>query len=491
MRGAILVLAVVGSEAWAGPVTIWLEPELPEVTELERADNLTGGTDHLPLRELLYPPTPEVEADTQHVEDVRAALASAAERWDEFEIELPIATDLSMTLDDVSLVRSREDAEAVFRALVLQGAAVLRAFEADQFGVADQAAPWRVMAGDTAVPLAWVTAYGILPSLGREAVARQDLVDSAGWQDWERLRGAITGMHPGTITWDPGAGTLWVDGREISETDGDVVVRAGRHQVHLVRDGAVCGRARIDVLPDGTVGVPSAASTEHVEAARAAVLNETAGELPEDVRAAITALGERHGGPVYLGVMGPRRSTIVPFGEHRMEVERTFTALITADVGGGVLSTRLFEQAQAGSKPTAGAFSGGAGFEFGISYFLIGVGLDAVVTPGRTVQYANADGETNSEVSVYLQPHGGVGVYILRPVSDTPTLSVAADVAWMGPAHLGFGGRVAVGVPIDGKHNWFRVIAGTTYGPRTLWKLPEDPVPELSAWLRIGLGARL
>ncbi|HMV69598.1 MAG TPA: hypothetical protein PKA64_22340, partial [Myxococcota bacterium] len=251
MRVACLGLVLLGSRAWAGPVTVWLEPELPDVAELERANNLTvtGGTEHVPLRELLYPPTPEVPADGEHIEEIRAALVSAAERWDEFEIELPIATDLGLTLDDVSLVRGREDAEVVARALILQGAAVLRAFEAEDFATDERASSWRVMAGDVAVPRAWVSAYGLMPATGKDAVGRQDLVDTAAWQDWERLRGAIVALPAATITWDPLAGALWVDGQPVAEADGDVEVRPGVHAVHLVRDGAICGRARLELAP--------------------------------------------------------------------------------------------------------------------------------------------------------------------------------------------------------------------------------------------------
>ncbi|HMV69941.1 MAG TPA: hypothetical protein PKA64_24085, partial [Myxococcota bacterium] len=230
---------------------------------------------------------------------------------------------------------------------------------------------------------------------------------------------------------------------------------------------------------------------EHVEAAHAAVAAAQLSGLPDDVRAAVTALGERYGGPVFLAAMSGRHGVVVSADGTIREVDRLVTAMLTAEVGGGVLSSQLIEETADGRKPTAAAFSGGVGFELGVSYFLLDVGLDATVTPGRTVAFARAGGDGNAVVSVHPQPHAGLGAYILRPVSDTPTLSIAADVMWSGPAHMVYGGRIAVGVPLDARHNWLRIVAGGGYGPQTLWKLPDDPIREIVGFLRVGLGARL
>ena len=171
--------------------------------------------------------------------------------------------------------------------------------------------------------------------------------------------------------------------------------------------------------------------------------------------------------------------------------KQLFSAVMFAEVGGGVQSTSLFNEVAEGKKPMSAAISGGAGVELGISYFLIGLGVDGAITPARTITSANAASTENNASSVFVQPWGGIGAYILRPVSDTPTLSVLGEVNWNSPAHLGYGGRITLGIPIDSRRNWVRLSAGATYSPSTLWKLPDDPLSLLTGWFRIGLGARL
>ncbi len=205
----------------------------------------------------------------------------------------------------------------------------------------------------------------------------------------------------------------------------------------------------------------------------------------------LEALARSRGGPLYLGALDEGKAGVVEWGVGARLLERSvFTAVLTADMGGGIQMSSLYEEADGDSR-LAGAMSGGFGFDLGFSYFLLNLGMDVSVTPGSTVQFANNDGDDNVAVSVFPQPHAGIGVYFLRPIADTPTLSLQGDVSWVGPAHLAYGGRIAVGVPIDAKKNWFRVVVGGSYGPSTLWKLPEDPVSMTSAWLRVGVGSRL
>jgi hypothetical protein len=488
---AISLSALAAAPAAAAPVTVWFDPELPDPSVLERADNKTGGTAHVSVRTLLYPTTPEVPQDASNLEDLREAIANGLDRWDEFEVELPVAEDLGMTLDAVSLIRDREDLQVVFDALVFQGAAVMRAFEPDEFPEAQKAERWRAPGAPASVPRAWVDATALARGLGRDGLARQDFVDNNAWQDFQRVAGVLSALRPGTLTWDAVAGQLVVDGRLADDQDGEIELAAGRHFVHLLRDGVVCARARVDVLPGEVTPLPAAATPAEIALARERVgLSESRG-LPDSVNAVLKAMEAMDGGPVCLAVAEGGRVAMAAYSPKCvLRDKQIFSAVLFGEVGGGVHVTELFEETADGKGPTAPAASVGGGVELGFSYFVLGLGVDGIITPGRTIEARGASSE-NTASAVHASPWGGVGAYILRPTADTPTLAVLGEVNWNGPAHLGFGGRLAVGIPIDARRNWFRISAGATYGPSTLWNLPEDPVPLITGWLRLGLAARL
>jgi hypothetical protein len=374
-------------------------------------------------------------------------------------------------------------------ALLLQGSAVVRAFDASEFASDPRAADWRVVADGSAVPKPWVDAWALAGVAGRSSFLKTDFIDAAAWADWQRLSPAIGKLEGATLTWDARVGEVFVDGKAVPS--GSVRVRPGLHWVHVVRDGMVSGRASVEVTAGSTSALPSRVSDADLASARELALAGSVMGMPASVEAGLEALARSRGGPLYLGASDAGKSEVVEWGEGARLLERSvFTAVLTADMGGGIQMSSLYEEA-GGDNRLAGALSGGFGFDLGFSYFLLNLGVDVSVTPGSTVKFANEGGDDNVAVSVFPQPHAGVGVYILRPIADTPTLSIQGDVSWVGPAHLAYGGRIAVGVPIDAKKNWFRVVVGGSYGPSTLWKLPEDPVSMTSAWLRFGVGSRL
>lgn len=479
--------------AYASPLTVWLEDEVPDAAVRERADNKTGGTEHTGLRTLLFPAVQVRPHDGTAVQDLRDAVAAGLDQWDEFEIELVIAQDLQVAMDDVGLLRSREDAEVMLDALVFQGAAVARAFDPEDFAKSKKAEPFRTVVGGAAVPTAWINAHALVTALGRDALSRQDFVDNNGWQDFQRVSSAITSQPMSHLTWNPAAGELVLDGHPVTDTDGEVDVRPGVHHAYLVRDDAPCAAAVVSAPAGQTIPLPASATPDEVQRARQRVATGEATNLPESLASVISALEEVQGGPLYLGVVDDEgHMNLATFtADAVLRDKQLFSAVLFAEVGGGIQSTSLFNEVAEGKKPVAAAISGGAGVEFGISYFLIGLGVDGAITPARTISSANASSTENNASSVFVQPWGGIGAYILRPVSDTPTLSILGEVNWNSPAHLGYGGRLTLGVPLDSRRNWLRLSAGATYSPSTLWKLPDDPLSLLTGWFRIGMGARL
>jgi hypothetical protein len=66
---------------------------------------------------------------------------------------------------------------------------------------------------------------------------------------------------------------------------------------------------------------------------------------------------------------------------------------------------------------------------------------------------------------------------------------ILGGFTWLAPAHLAYGGRLSVGIPLKNEHTWVRLTAGGYYGPTALAGWPDD-TPALSAFFRVGFGAK-
>ena len=68
---------------------------------------------------------------------------------------------------------------------------------------------------------------------------------------------------------------------------------------------------------------------------------------------------------------------------------------------------------------------------------------------------------------------------------------MAATYGWDYPAHLSFGGRINVSVPIDMDvgGTWLRFTLGGKAAPKSLWDEGGDKTPMYSFFFRTGLGA--
>ena len=110
MRTAsILAFLVLPSLAWAEPITVWLQNTAPEEKQVTRADKETGGTLHLWALELAFPPEPETAADGAQLEAVAGAVEAGKTRWDQFEVEVPIAKVIDDETNKLTLLRSKRD----------------------------------------------------------------------------------------------------------------------------------------------------------------------------------------------------------------------------------------------------------------------------------------------------------------------------------------------------------------------------------------------
>lgn len=488
--GATLSLAMVWpSIGIADPITVWLEGEPPEARFTERADRLTGGTSHLDAVDLRFPPGPLSERDEASINRVLGAVKTGLARWDEFEVELAIARDIQLALDHVTIVPNERDRQALFEALLFQGAAAVRAFEPEDFLTHDDAAQFRVDFDGTVLPKPWVDAYAVL---GEGEFTRQMIVDGTAWVDLQRYKEAIEGLAPATIGVDTSIGQLWVDGQPAPAGETSVELRPGRHWLHVVYNGEIRGRQIVDLKPGETIAMPSAVPMDDVDVASARVMLGSRAGFPDSVTASLEDLEKFHGGPVFVGAIENGRSLVVPWSSSAsLDDDRLVTVVLGAEIGGGAMLSPLFEQNEEGGLFAAGAVHASAGLELGISYFILSAGVDVGITPGRTMAFANNAETKNISTAVFPQPWAGLGFYALRPTAKRATFQVIGTVGWNAPSHLAYGGKLTVGVPIDNRVRWFRITAGANYGPQTLWKLDDDPQEMITAYLRIGLGSRL
>lgn len=485
----LLASLAIPSLAAAEPVTVWLQPTPPEVRAVEKADKETGGTLHLWATDLAFPPEPETAADQSAYDGLTAAAERGETRWDEFEVELSIAEDIGKALDQVSLMRTRRDREELVRALLLQGAAVARAASATDFATSPALAPYRRKLGDSVVPAAWADAVALLP----ETVQRGDLFDGTAWIDWQRFTLALTSATPGKLTVGPDdGGEVWVDGA--IAPPGTMPLRPGKHWIHVVRNGVVSARSVLLVEPGVEYTVPRRVSQADIDAAVAAVAAGKRSDVPASVTDSLALLVKQHGGDQpFLAAADGNQVSVLPLDARvALNDDKLVTLLVTADIGGGIRATSGFAQNEGSDMQFAPAASGGLGVELGVSYFALGVGLDGVITPGRTVAFsadANPapDQPNANQVSALPLPWLGIGAYALRPTTPDVTVAILANVGYVMPANLGFGGRIAVGIPIDEGKNWVRVLVGGSYAPVSF----RDGPPVLDAYLRVGFAGRV
>ena len=484
MRTAsILAFLVLPSLAWAEPITVWLQNTAPEEKQVTRADKETGGTLHLWALELAFPPEPETAADGAQLEAVAGAVEAGKTRWDQFEVEVPIAKVIDDETNKLTLLRSKRDREDLVRALMFEGASIARATATSTFATDTNIAPYRATFGAASVPRAWLDAFALMSTTPQ----RGDLFDGTAWNDWQHFASALSGLAAGSITTDADVGDVYLDGELVQPGKHDV--RPGRHYVHVVRAGAVAGRAVVDVEPGKAYDMPRRVSAADLAATITAVQAGKRSDLPASVTGALEELIRIHDGAAYLAVSEGNDLSVLPIDAKLiLNNDKLFTALVTADLGGGVAISKGFDQNEDGSAQIAPSASGGVGVELGISYFALALGLDGVITPGHTLPFAADKSGNDNSVSSFLHPWLGVGAYALRPTKANPTLAILAGVSYLMPDNLGVGGRIAVGVPIDDGHNWVRVLLGGSYG---VAQLRDGAQPMVDAYLRVGFAGRI
>jgi hypothetical protein len=477
---SIAAVVAFAEAASAGPLVVWLEPEVPDTRAVRKAESDAGEATHLSHVDLAFPPNVADAADDAGYDALRAVIIDGGARWDEWDIELELAQDLYEALDNVTVVRNDRDLRDVVDAYLLAGAAV------------DEAGPFRVEAPGGPINRGWYTAMGL--AAGR-TFARADIADGAPFDDFAVVQRRAAEFPVGSIDLErvPDTAQVYVDGTFVGTGIPRVELAPGEHYFHIVRGGLVAGRQRVRVESGRTVATPMAVDDGELAAARSAFLEGSMGAFPEDVSASLDAIQRTLRQGVFLAAVDDEGHVeIRPYRGAELVGKRLVTFLGTGEIGFGFLSSPLFDGAN-GETVGAPGVQGGLGIELGISHFALMGGMEAAFTPTETVTYGNRDQTENSSTAVLPQPWGGVGVYILRPNKPRPTLLLAGTYSYLSPGHAGLGGRVVLGLPIDDDGTWFRVTAGGAHAGNVTeaWDAVfADSIPMDLLFLRLGFATR-
>ncbi|MCO4747501.1 MAG: hypothetical protein KC912_22055 [Proteobacteria bacterium] len=485
----LLPLAVLSfaTPAFAAPTVVWLEQEVPEESFTRKAEKLLEvSASHVAHPELAFLPAPLDAEDDEGYERINDLMLETRTRWNEYEVEYGFAEDLAGAIRRVDVVRDAKDLRTLVDASLLMGAAIEMAMTPEEFRGASRAEAFRVVLSGVGMNRGFVQASAL--DYERE-VARADLADGSRFGDYQDFADVYDQLPEGSIdlTTAPKGATVILDGEPVEAGANEVFARAGMHYVHFDLDGEVLGRMAVDVQPQKVAALPLAVPLVDLGQARNSLVNGDTSDFPTSVSTALQALqGEDD---LYIAVVSGNGVELMPWADAKNASKRPVTVLAVAELGGTAVFSELFAGGS-GREMVPGA-SGSLGFEIGIYNLAILLGSDVAVTPGRVVLYGNSDMTANQSTSALPMPYGGLGAYILRPRGRNATLMLGGTYGYQGPSHWGFGARLGLGIA-TGETSWFRMTAGGTTAPSSVW---DDAlgrkIPLQTAYFRIGFATRL
>ena len=498
MRRAVTMLGALFCSvvAQAGGVVVWMGTELPEERHLERADVRTGGTAHLSYLDLAFPPQPYTEGDRKRLMTLRETMTEGQGKWSEFEVEFDIAMALEEALAPVTLLADERDLLDVFEGRLMQGAAVAQAFEPGDFDASARADPFRFDADGRYANSPWLDALALDDD---SELRRPDLIDGTAFIHYQKDEPLLINLATAVIDLKerPVGMDLFIDGKQIGPEQHAMLLRVGKHYVHVKRDGVISGRSVIDVKSGERLTIPTLVDLGDLATASDRVHKGTTNGLPPDVKRSLELLHDYYDGPVYVATVVDGRLQVLPYGWNaRLLEDRLFTAMSFGELGASMIMSTAFDEGSPDLVPhdsqsqVLGA-NGGVGFELGIYNFAILFGADLSITPGSSITYGNEKAVRNDRTSFLPQFWGGLGGYVLRPIGAKPFLLFAAYGGWSGPSHVGVGGRGVVGIPVDDGKTWVRISAGGMSFPTSLWDEGDVKTPLTTLFFRVGVGTRL
>ena len=292
---------------WAGVAmaadVVWLGA--PPPAELEARLLATAGAEAS-----LISPSELISASVADPAQVAArwsALDKAVEDARPFETrldgELVIMRDLQGPLDRLLLVRNQKDRDAWFSALAYQGFAVDR-FYGDALATDPEAAEWRVELESGAVEAPWFDAVAIAP---KKDVTPYEIAEAPQRVAYGRVREQAGRVLPASLDVSGlPEGTLMVDGMAVDDGGtGTVRVPAGRHLVHLEKDGALLARWDLRLPAAGNETLSVAVSQKDVLGWLGRL--EAGGPVPDG----LTTLIESVGGELWVARAGKKDAEVL------------------------------------------------------------------------------------------------------------------------------------------------------------------------------------
>ncbi|MBN2798490.1 MAG: hypothetical protein JXX28_05020 [Deltaproteobacteria bacterium] len=472
-----------------------MEPRIPEGRALVRADRWVGEGEHYAHADLALLPAAATAEDERGLEALRRSMTEAKARWDQFDVELDIAVELEARIAAVTLLRDARDRELLAAARLLQGAAVANAFSPGGFAEAEEAVSFRSDLAGVRLVRPWVMARALEPERVYDPSA---VMGSALYERFEASMKRIDSLPRGglDLTGVPVGAQVWVDGEPLQGVQAQVSLAAGQHYVHVVRDGQISGRSVLEVQPGLSTALPLSVSDVQLEDAHHLVMDGNTAGLSSSVKGGLEALMAAHDGPVFVAAEEDGKVVVLPFARGAQLLRaKPLTLVSVGEMGAGVVASDIFDDSD-GVAVAPGAH-GGLGVELGIYQLALAGGMDVAFTPGQTVSHANGALTDNVTMSVLPQPWGGVGAYVLRPTGDRATLVALATLGWSYPAFISYGGRVSLGIPMEGEDTWFRITAGATAADKATAEWRDDPsgaytdVSMRNLFVRVGLETRI
>lgn len=466
-------------------VVVWAEAELPPPEVRRRAERLTGPSEHRAWREIAFEAQPFGDPDTAARTALNDAVASGRRRWDAFDVEAAIATELHTACAGVELVRDPGDREALLQGLLLEAAAALRIVPESRFEAADEVAALRRKVVTTSAPSALVDALALEPGRLWE---RADVPDGQTFLRLQALQTELRAAPRARLAIDalPLGAIVSVDGRQLPAGSAEVELEPGHHYVHALVAGRIGGRVELDVSPGDSLRYGPLVSRGELDQARTKILAGSA-EVPED----FARTGVRGALPHYLAALDEKGDPeLVPWNNGAAIDRRSpVTVILVGVMGGGVLVSPAFQN-HVDEVRTALAFGGDLGFELGIYNFVINGGTTLLVTPQERMAYSRDPASDDVETNAFFRPYGGVGVYLPRPRSGTPLMMVGGNYGWLSPGAMGFGARLSFGIPLRGEGTWLRLDLDGFRGTEMAGFPAEGQSTYIGA-LRLGFGRLL
>ena len=434
----MLLFGLGASGAAQAAEVVWLSP--PSAEDAARLGDYAGarGGPLTPL-DLQVTGVDVGPADAAAYERLAAALVQVRAYETRLDGELLIMEELAAPIGAVGVVRNANDRAALFAALAYQGFAVDRYF-ADDLGVDDRAAAYRITVDGAAIPKPWTDAVALDPE---RDVTPYDIAEAPQRVRYNQRRASVARQLPARLVPVdlPAGASIVVDGRvtPVGPT-GTISVVPGRHLVHVEIGGRVAARfdVRLGVGDKAELTVPI--SNALIDGWTQALVAGQSPATPPALAPAIAALGgvwiatPGPEGPVAWSI-GPDGPSAVAFPKD-VGPDAESDGSIAVGLSSGWLSTGdFYTQDPVNTPNTAAAVNaatvgGGASFDLDFGAARVGFGVDVAVTLGADhVALFGPDGRTRLRTTPWV----GVGI---KPVGLV--------FGWTFPHHPAGGLRLAI-----------------------------------------------